>query len=67
MKEREEWDKLPLEKRRQKMEEQNKVKHNKYFMAKMKKGGLIKSRKKSTPKKSIDGIARKGKTKAKHR
>ena len=32
-----------------------------------KKGGLIKSRKKSSPKKSIDGIARKGKTKGKHR
>ena len=34
---------------------------------KAKKGGLIKSRKKSSPKKSIDGVARKGKTKAKHR
>lgn len=31
------------------------------------KGGLIKSRKKSSRKKSIDGLARKGKTKGKHR
>ena len=59
MKEREEWDKLPPEKRRQRIEEQKKVKPNKYFMAKMKTGGLVK--------KSIDGIARKGKTKGKHR
>ena len=69
MKEREEYDKLPTEKLRQKQEEKLPTiksdpnspyfgRKSQYYMAKMKTGGLV------TMKKNSDGIAIKGKTKA---